>query len=680
MKILTLELKNFRQYYGQQKITFSTDNHQNTTIIFGENGKGKTGIYRAIMFALFGSKHIPQDNENKELHLVNFIHIDDNKPDFAEGQVTVEFEHEGQYHILTRTIVANKTGTGKISERTGRSELKYKDEQGNITPTVHNDEQKIKQIVNKILDEEIKDFFLFDAEKIDTLTKNDEVIRRQVKDAIFNLLQMNNIEEAKNVIQVEKRRVEDRMRDNVGNEELNAKVHEKEKLETQVEEKKELLTEIEKNIIEAEKTIDEHTLTLNKNRDILVIQDKVANNIREIGRLEGIMKDLNNDFVNDHFHTAPYLIMQNTLLGNAKEFDNFLGEDKVNIPAELIEESLEAKSCLVCNTDLEVNVENKNYVSSLLESYKHSETFDLARTLIRMYENKKEEFERDEQKLNSSLQKYRDIKETINNLIEDNEGFKKEISNQAKLDINLSQIEKMISLAEIEKKQQEEKHIIQGNNIEELKVRIEEIIKRINYIYSMQSKNEKERTKFDFLINLENSIKKITKDFNDEMRMLLGKETTSIFKELIDQKDIDLIEKVEINGKFEIKAIDQNNISILSDISQGQRQILSLAFITALARLAVKRNDSDMIDYPLFMDSPFNRLSGNNRDHLISQLPTLTSQWILLLTDTELTYSEEKVFKNTGHLGKWYKIEQIEAGHSEIVEVDLSEDMATRGG
>ncbi|UPU39007.1 AAA family ATPase [Erysipelothrix sp. Poltava] len=46
MELIELEMKNFRQYLGQSKIVFAQGN-LNTTVILGENGKGKTGIYRA---------------------------------------------------------------------------------------------------------------------------------------------------------------------------------------------------------------------------------------------------------------------------------------------------------------------------------------------------------------------------------------------------------------------------------------------------------------------------------------------------------------------------------------------------------------------------------------------------------------------------------------------------------
>ena len=154
-------------------------------------------------------------------------------------------------------------------------------------------------------------------------------------------------------------------------------------------------------------------------------------------------------------------------------------------------------------------------------------------------------------------------------------------------------------------------------------------------------------------------------------------ETTEIFKKLIDKKDKALISKININHKYEIQVINRLETIITQDISQGQRQIVALAFITALAKVA--GGDDSSIDFPLFMDTPFGRVSGNNRDNLIENIPSLANQWILLLTDTELTISEELKIKEVGKLGKWYKLNQISDGYSKIEEVSLDSKMATRG-
>lgn len=58
-------------------------------------------------------------------------------------------------------------------------------ETGNVMPDYLKDRQEINLKINKIMNEEIKDFFLFDAEKIDTLAKSDNKVRSDVKHAIL---------------------------------------------------------------------------------------------------------------------------------------------------------------------------------------------------------------------------------------------------------------------------------------------------------------------------------------------------------------------------------------------------------------------------------------------------------------------------------------------------------------
>lgn len=54
MKIKQLMMENFRQFKDKQIINFSDQTDQNVTIIMGKNGAGKTGIFRAVLFSLFG--------------------------------------------------------------------------------------------------------------------------------------------------------------------------------------------------------------------------------------------------------------------------------------------------------------------------------------------------------------------------------------------------------------------------------------------------------------------------------------------------------------------------------------------------------------------------------------------------------------------------------------------------
>ena len=54
MLLRALKLKDFRQFRGEQTISFSTDPEQNVTVIMGENGSGKTTLAQAFTWCLYG--------------------------------------------------------------------------------------------------------------------------------------------------------------------------------------------------------------------------------------------------------------------------------------------------------------------------------------------------------------------------------------------------------------------------------------------------------------------------------------------------------------------------------------------------------------------------------------------------------------------------------------------------
>ncbi|MFN8626113.1 MAG: ATP-binding protein [Candidatus Binatia bacterium] len=55
MKLLEMEIENFRQFYGEQSIEFgSSDSKKNITVFHGYNGSGKTALLNAFIWCLYG--------------------------------------------------------------------------------------------------------------------------------------------------------------------------------------------------------------------------------------------------------------------------------------------------------------------------------------------------------------------------------------------------------------------------------------------------------------------------------------------------------------------------------------------------------------------------------------------------------------------------------------------------
>jgi DNA sulfur modification protein DndD len=76
------------------------------------------------------------------------------------------------------------------------------------------------------------------------------------------------------------------------------------------------------------------------------------------------------------------------------------------------------------------------------------------------------------------------------------------------------------------------------------------------------------------------------------------------------------------------------------------------------------------------MDTPFGRLSGKHQNNLLDFIPNVCSQWVLLVTDKEFGESEKRRFVEQGEVGKFYTLESIEPGVTQIIEQPVGKILA----
>lgn len=675
MRLIKITLNNFRQFYRNQTIEFASGD-QNITIVFGENGKGKTGIFRALMFALYGSTHIQQDNSRDEIHLVNFIALEENPNMPVETFVEVVFEDNEKIYEIKRVIQGIKSN-GSIMERPLKTELNIMDEHGNYGAEPIVDEIEISRIVNDILDEKIKDFFLFDAEKIETLARTDARVKQEVKAGIVKLLQIDQLENAiellKRLHTAEKKRV----LANSKNLDLNHKENQIQEITNEIKNFEEIMEMKEENKIACAQEIDEIKTKLSENEDVRKIQEKFDEESTKKNLLLRMAKDKKDEIKKELLKNGHHLIMKDTYLSVKKYLEQILVDQQDLIPIEVIEKSLHDLECACCGSDLRAHQDLLKNIEHLKSNFKRSELTPLVSLITSTIHDFSLEEEEVLESLRTKMAEFREIKNNIEAVNKQLQRYDSDIKSKAQEQENLKHLE-----ATLEDKKQMLEGLNEEINYKKVQISEKEKTKEALEKELQRMFRENESLKIDskvlqYMEDLKEQFERVFIEYSDEMRAKLTEEATAIFKELIDRKDKDLIKKIDINEKYEIEIIGWDQIKITQDISQGQRQVVALSFITALAKVA--SDGVENINFPLFMDTPFGRISGNNRDYLIDNIPNLTSQWILLLTDTELSKTEELRFKNTGKLGKWYKLEQIKTGYSEIVPMNVNEAMATRG-
>ncbi|MDR2480597.1 MAG: SMC family ATPase [Treponema sp.] len=105
MKPLKLTISAFGSYAGTEKLDFTTLGQGGLYLITGETGSGKTTIFDAISFALFGQASGGARNKNQ---MLRSDYVDKTVKTF----VTLEFSAGGAVYTITRTITPRSPKTG----------------------------------------------------------------------------------------------------------------------------------------------------------------------------------------------------------------------------------------------------------------------------------------------------------------------------------------------------------------------------------------------------------------------------------------------------------------------------------------------------------------------------------------------------------------------------------------
>ena len=275
------------------------------------------------------------------------------------------------------------------------------------------------------------------------------------------------------------------------------------------------------------------------------------------------------------------------------------------------------------------------------------------------------------------LKKTRSLKDEISTAKEEVEKINDLIKDHSQNEENLKQKEKNLRSFKKSESEYNSKKIEFNIKLKEIENNIAKNTEEQKSMLDKEERLKKDVRKLEYIDSLISNFKKVVNFYSNEMRNKLSLETTSMLKKLMSNEDENIIDEIEIDENYEIKAKGWDGTSILLDISSGQNELVSLSFIITLAKLA--SGSQEKMDLLLFMDSAFGNISGENRDNMIKYISKIASQWILLLTDTEFTKIEEEKLKKTNKIGCIYKLNQIEKGRVEIEKIsDISQGIAGR--
>lgn len=178
LKFTSMTINNFGPYEGEQTIDFGDGD--GVTLIWGDNGHGKTTLLNLFRYALFGRFQYRHETVDDILKLVNREGMKVGKYDF---KVVLKMLHDGKKYELTRqySVRAGVTVPSKNDDYVQDVFLKV---DGHFPP---NKEHELAMI----MPEEVSRFFLFDGELLqeyEELVKDETSVGEKIKKSIESIL------------------------------------------------------------------------------------------------------------------------------------------------------------------------------------------------------------------------------------------------------------------------------------------------------------------------------------------------------------------------------------------------------------------------------------------------------------------------------------------------------------
>lgn len=180
MYLKKLKMVDFMPYAGAQEVDFTCDPEHPVILIKGENNRGKSSLFAALRWCLYGKAIKRSGSSIPDYDLLNDNAFSENRDSF---EVQLEFTNNGDNYLLTRSCTVKKDAKGIRNSANSKVYLFVNND------AVPNDD--ISRYVNLVLNESISMFFLADMEVLEgyeALVEDNDEASYQVKSAIEGIL------------------------------------------------------------------------------------------------------------------------------------------------------------------------------------------------------------------------------------------------------------------------------------------------------------------------------------------------------------------------------------------------------------------------------------------------------------------------------------------------------------
>lgn len=662
MLIKSLRYKNFRQFKGENQITFSCDPQKNVTIILGDNTFGKTTLLQMFNWCFY-DKAIFNDNPDflLNLELSSAMYNGDNP---IEVLVEIVLEHEGRDYTITRKQDYLKVN-GTVTHRDSQLKVTFKDLSTGKTGYIEKDKD-MKSVINLILPEDLSGYFFFDTERVQNVAE-----RKDLSASVKGLLGLTVLDNAIKHLGKEESKTtvigsfyEDLKKndDSKATEALDEIQAAEEAREYQQKIKDDAENEID-NYERRREVLEGKIRDLQTTTELQKRKDQLARDIKsEQEALEKIYSEFPMLFGDDAvwFFAQPLYRQAMEFLEQAKVDDKGISDVTANTIKELIKNG----KCL-CGADI---VDGNDAYKHLMEQIKFVPPESIG-TTIKNFKKDIQQYD----KINTNDKFFQTIQSRIADILR----FKNRIQEWEE---EIADIEQQIEGKDDAKKYQIELNDVKTRlkdktkakelaiaKIAEAESRKERFKKIYDTLIAKSDKGREIRRYLAYAIKIQEWIQGYYNDEESKIRSELQEHVNVIFQRMYHGERM-----LEINEKYQTvlySVIPETHEKVISGESEGLIRVKNFAFIAGLVDLAKDKTlkvGEDKLEnepYPLILDAPFSNADEEHIKNISRELPKVAEQVIMFVMKKDWRYAETVILDK---VNKMYTLEKHSDTYSTI--------------
>ncbi len=633
-------------YIGTQEVDFSVSEDAPIILIEGENNRGKSSLFTAIRWCLYGRA---LDRSSKVVHQENLLNDNAFELGRENFEVQLSFSNNGDKYLLTRSCTVKRDAKGNRSGSSVRAFLhKNRDAIAN---------EDIPRYINEVLDESISMFFLADMEILknyETLVEDDSKAAIEVKSAIEDILGIPSLisvrDALKEIVDDTYKEIQKKKKENSEQSELEQKIADQTNRKSNA---KEQYEKASAKLVEKRHEHDELTVKLSRIADATELIERERNLIEkneiDLKNIDKLRKEIQ---VALHESWWAPVSLQVEIKMNQTQDQTKLASQRHQSLAEMkfkltsLENSLVTNKCSECQQDLptprreetrksidllqsEIQEMSKPLIpslESLVDESRRLSLFSMPRKaeVIRSLERQIRILQNDAPKRRQEIKEISDALQGVN---------KEEVKN---LDLQRQNKDREIGMIEAVIRSEK---IKLENAEKELSVLNRKYLDAPKTAQSLEISTEMAISSF-----LEEIMEDTITLFRIEMKETVEKNATEIFSKLGSEN---VFKKLQINENYGLRLVD-NRGQVFDHKSAGTAQVIAISLILALAKSAARSN-------ALVLDTPFARLDETHRDNVLKLLAQDSKQSILLIQSGE-KISEEIESEFRKRVSRTYKI------------------------